>query len=208
MLDAGCGFGVITFALLEALRQRNFDYKNVDAFDLTPAMLQRFQETLEVRGVTRVQLFQADVLALEGLPPAWTNYDLILSASMLEYLPKRDLGRALLGLRARMSPPWSDPCADHEEDSGNKSSHRVVVARRTLYQERTAAGLQRGRFSEPRIQAISLALRLAEPCDVRCGSDRWLAATKTGCGAATSQDRKLSESFGFLCSWTANPIAR
>jgi len=104
VLDAGCGFGVITFALLEALRQRNFDYKSVDAFDLTPAMLQRFQETLEVRGVTKVRLYQADVLALESLPPSWTNYDLVLSASMLKYLPKPDLPHALLGLRARMAP--------------------------------------------------------------------------------------------------------
>jgi ubiquinone/menaquinone biosynthesis C-methylase UbiE len=104
VLDAGCGFGVITFALLEALRRRNFDYKSVDAFDLTPAMLHRFKETLEVRGITRVQLCQADVLALESLPPSWTNYDLILSASMLEYLPKPDLSRALSSLRTRIAP--------------------------------------------------------------------------------------------------------
>jgi cyclopropane fatty-acyl-phospholipid synthase-like methyltransferase len=104
VLDAGCGFGVMTFAFLEALRQKNLDYKSIDAFDLTPAMVCRFQKTLEVRGVTRVQLLQADVLAIETLPPSWTNYDLILSASMLEYLPKQDLPRALQGLHARMAP--------------------------------------------------------------------------------------------------------
>ena len=104
VLDAGCGFGVVTFALLEALRQKNFDYEGVDAFDLTTAMLGRFQQTLEARGITRVQLRQADVLALDTLPPSWTDYDLILSASMLEYLPKQDLPRALDGLRARLAP--------------------------------------------------------------------------------------------------------
>ncbi len=104
VLDAGCGFGVVTFAFLEALRQNNFHYKNIDAFDLTPAMLCRFQEALEAGGITGVQLRQADVLALETLPPSWTNYDLILSASMLEYLPKQDLPRALEGLRARLAP--------------------------------------------------------------------------------------------------------
>ncbi len=104
VLDAGCGFGMVTFALLEALRQKNFDYQGVDAFDLTPAMLGRFQQTLEARGITRVQLRQADVLALDTLPPLWTDYDLILSASMLEYLPKQDLPRALDGLRARLAP--------------------------------------------------------------------------------------------------------
>jgi len=103
VLDAGCGFGMVTFALLEALRGRNLDYETIHAFDLTPAMLARFHSELEICGVTRVQLQQADVLALETLPPSWTDYDLILSASMLEYLPKQDFPRALAGLRARLA---------------------------------------------------------------------------------------------------------
>jgi cyclopropane fatty-acyl-phospholipid synthase-like methyltransferase len=103
VLDAGCGFGMATFALLEALRERNFDYKSIDAFDLTSAMLRRFEKELEARRITGVQPWEADVLALEALPPSWTNYDLILSASMLEYLPKQDLPRALAGLRARLA---------------------------------------------------------------------------------------------------------
>src|SRR5215470_15305662 len=77
VLDAGCGFGMVTFAFLEALRERNLDYEAIDAFDLTPAMLARFQSKLEARGVRRVQFQQADVLALETLPPSWTGYDLI-----------------------------------------------------------------------------------------------------------------------------------
>ena len=104
VLDAGCGFGMVTFAFLEALRERNLDYETIDAFDLTPAMLARFHSELETRGVTRVQLRQADVLALETLPLSWTNYDLIISASMFEYLPKRDFPRALAGLSARLTP--------------------------------------------------------------------------------------------------------
>src|SRR5215467_5957712 len=104
VLDAGCGFGMVTFALLEALRERNLDYEIINAFDLTPAMLARFHSELETRGITRVQLQQADVLAFETLPPSWTNYDLIISASMLEYLSKRDFPRALAGLRARLKP--------------------------------------------------------------------------------------------------------
>jgi SAM-dependent methyltransferase len=102
VLDAGCGFGVVTFAFLEVLREKGFDFQGVDAFDLTPAMLARFQQQLQARNITRVQLRQADVLALDTLPPSWTNYDLILSASMLEYLPKQDLPRALEALRARV----------------------------------------------------------------------------------------------------------
>src|SRR5215471_2865352 len=103
VLDAGCGFGLVTFALLNVLRQNTFDYRGIDAFDLTPAMLVRFQETLKERAITRVQLRQADVLALDALPTTWADYDLILSASMLEYLPKQELSRALHGLRARLA---------------------------------------------------------------------------------------------------------
>src|SRR4030095_7728293 len=78
------------------------DYKSIDAFDLTPAMLNRFQKMLNARNITGVQLRQADVLARETLPSSWTNYDLILSTSMLEYLSKQDLPRALKELRARL----------------------------------------------------------------------------------------------------------
>ena len=104
VLDAGCGFGMVTFALLDALQQRNFDYQRVDAFDLTPAMLARFRQTLETHGIPRVQLRQADVLALDTLPPSWTDYDLILSASILEYLPRQELPRTLEALRTRLAP--------------------------------------------------------------------------------------------------------
>jgi ubiquinone/menaquinone biosynthesis C-methylase UbiE len=89
VLDAGCGFGMVTFALVDVLREENLDYESIDAFDLTPAMLARFRNELESRGITRVQLQHADVLALETLPPSWTNYDLIISASMLEYIPNK-----------------------------------------------------------------------------------------------------------------------
>src|SRR5262249_2226152 len=78
--------------------------RKIDAFDLTPALLARFQSELQIRRIPRVQLQQADVLALDALPPSWTNYDLIVSASMLEYLPKQDLSRALAGLHARLAP--------------------------------------------------------------------------------------------------------
>jgi cyclopropane fatty-acyl-phospholipid synthase-like methyltransferase len=103
VLDAGCGYGLATFACLEALRRRNFGHSGIDAFDLTPSMLERFQRMLDARGITGVQLRQADVLALESLPASWTNYDLILSTSMLEYLSKQELPTALKGLRKRLA---------------------------------------------------------------------------------------------------------
>ncbi len=42
---------------------------------------------------------QADVLELHALPPSWNNYDLIVSASMLEYSPRAQLPTGLRGLR-------------------------------------------------------------------------------------------------------------
>src|SRR4030095_3281482 len=42
VLDAGCGTGVITLALHDAIRQRGSEPGTFHAFDLTPAMLDRF----------------------------------------------------------------------------------------------------------------------------------------------------------------------
>jgi cyclopropane fatty-acyl-phospholipid synthase-like methyltransferase len=37
------------------------------------------------------------------LPPNWTDYDLIVSASMLEYIPRERLAEALAALRDRLA---------------------------------------------------------------------------------------------------------
>ena len=50
-------------------------------------------------GITGVEIAQADVLQLNGLPGSWRNYDLIVSASMLEYIPPDRLVAALRGIR-------------------------------------------------------------------------------------------------------------
>jgi SAM-dependent methyltransferase len=104
VLDAGCGFGLASFALCDLLRERGLDYERIDAFDLTPAMLARFQRAIDAHGMPRVTLHRADVLEEAGLPAGWQGYDLVLCASMLEYLPERELVRALRLLRARMAP--------------------------------------------------------------------------------------------------------
>jgi len=102
VLDAGAGFGTATFALLDALRQRRIEPQVIDAFDLTPAMLEQFQAELDARGITLVRLKQANVLALGQFPPSWSDYDLIVCTSMLEYLAKGDLSQALSSLRERL----------------------------------------------------------------------------------------------------------
>lgn len=105
ILDAGAGFGTATFALLDALRGRSIEPQAIDAFDLTPAMLDRFQSELDSRGITLVRHKQADVLELDRqLPLSWSGYDLIVSTSMLEYVARPSLSHALSALNARLAP--------------------------------------------------------------------------------------------------------
>jgi cyclopropane fatty-acyl-phospholipid synthase-like methyltransferase len=66
-------------------------------------MLERFRKTLETLGITLVEAKQANVLEMDTLPTAWTNYDLIVTASMLEYLPRERLSEGLAALRRRLN---------------------------------------------------------------------------------------------------------
>lgn len=151
VLDAGCGFGLASLALCDLLRERGLDYERIDAFDLTPAMLARFQQAIEVDGLPRVTLRRANVLDESALPAGWRGYDLVLCASMLEYLSERDLVRALGLLRARMAPgarmvvmisrrSWETKLLIDWLWQANR------YRRRTLVDALDAAGFQRPRF--------------------------------------------------------------
>ena len=102
VLDAGCGTGVVTLSLRNALLRRGLTPGSFHAFDLTPAMLERFRENLRERHIDGVETTQANVLQLDTLPDVWRQYDLIVTASMLEYLPRDKLADALRGLRGRL----------------------------------------------------------------------------------------------------------
>lgn len=102
ILDAGCGTGVISLALRDALVRRGFTPGPMNAFDLTPAMLEHFERALAERKIDGVEITQANVLELEALPEGWTQFDLIVTASMLEYLPRDRIADALRGLRMRL----------------------------------------------------------------------------------------------------------
>lgn len=99
VLDAGCGTGIVILALQEALLRRGLRPGLLHGFDLTPAMIERFRETMQRRAIAGIDVRQANVLELRALPALWKNYDLIVSASMLEYLPRDRLADALGGLR-------------------------------------------------------------------------------------------------------------
>lgn len=102
VLDAGCGTGALTLALWEAAERCGIELGALDGFDLTPAMLDRLRATLERRHIDRIRLAQANVLQLDALPASWREYDLVVSASMLEYVPRERFPDALRGLRARL----------------------------------------------------------------------------------------------------------
>ena len=104
VLDAGCGTGATTVALVEALRARGLTPRELHAFDLTPAMLDRFRQRLERGDLPAVQVREADVLELQRLPGDWSAYDLIVSVAMLEYVPKAKFATALGALRTRLAP--------------------------------------------------------------------------------------------------------
>ena len=104
VLDAGCGTGALTLALRDALVRRGMPPSALHGFDLTPTMLERLHGRLRARGIRDVETRQADVLELGRLPASWTGYDLVVSASMLEYVPPDRLAEALAGLRGLLAP--------------------------------------------------------------------------------------------------------
>lgn len=103
ILDAGCGSGVVTLALRTALIRRGYTPGLMHGFDLTLAMLDRLRNSLAAQAIEGVEVVQANVLELETLPEGWNNYDLIVSASMLEYLPHDRFADALNSLRGLLN---------------------------------------------------------------------------------------------------------
>lgn len=104
VLDAGCGTGAVTLALRDALIRRGLSPVALNSFDLTPAMLDRFNDQMHAKNILGVETTQANVLQIDGLPESWKNYDLVVSASMLEYVPRDRLAGALAGLRRLLAP--------------------------------------------------------------------------------------------------------
>ncbi|MBC7183762.1 MAG: class I SAM-dependent methyltransferase [Marinobacter sp.] len=54
VLDAGCGSGIATLALRDALLSKGIVPGSLQAFDLTPAMLDRFRSKLQKRAIHNV----------------------------------------------------------------------------------------------------------------------------------------------------------
>ena len=98
ILDAGCGTGIITQVLYQLAQENGYAGIQFHAFDLTPRMLEIFRHWIVAHGATQIELAQADVLKTVSLPAHWKEYDLIVSATMLEYLPENQVTDALTNL--------------------------------------------------------------------------------------------------------------
>ena len=104
ILDAGCGTGALLLAVREALVRRALTPSVLHGFDLTPAMLTRLHATLHAQCITDVATIRADALRLDLLPTSWKDYNLVVSASMLEYIARERFAEALAGLRGLLAP--------------------------------------------------------------------------------------------------------
>ena len=61
-----------------------------------------FREKLHKERIDEVEVVQADVLSLDTLPVHWENFDRVISAAMVEYLPKDHLVSKFSGIRSRL----------------------------------------------------------------------------------------------------------
>ena len=104
ILDAGCGSGAVTRAMYAVAWERGLWQVVFHGFDLTPAMLDRFREWIAAKRARGIELSEASVQRLDSLPGEWKDYYLIVSSGMLEYLPRNELSKALLGLRRLLKP--------------------------------------------------------------------------------------------------------
>lgn len=104
VLDAGCGTGLITQAIVGVLDQKKIDGVALHGFDLTPAMLAKFEKWKTEHNRNDIQLYKANVLTLNrDLPADWKDFDFIVSANMLEHIPREQLSQALRNLRLLLS---------------------------------------------------------------------------------------------------------
>jgi ubiquinone/menaquinone biosynthesis C-methylase UbiE len=104
ILDAGCGTGIITRVLYQLAADNHYEGIQFHAFDLTQSMLDVFQQWIADQQAHNIELSQADVLELSEVPTHWGEYDLIVSSTMLEYLPPQKVKNALANLSVLLKP--------------------------------------------------------------------------------------------------------
>ena len=80
VLDAGCGTGLYTFAILKKFRNAQ-----MTAFDVNAAMMEKMKRIVQEKGLdSRVQIFNWDITGALPLPEK--QFDLIVTGGVLEYV--------------------------------------------------------------------------------------------------------------------------
>lgn len=104
VLDAGCGTGVLTRGLYGIAADQGLDNVRFQGFDLTPAMLERFEEWASDHRAYPIETRQGNALDLATLPEDWKDYDAIVTSGMLEYIAREKLSSVLAGLGELLAP--------------------------------------------------------------------------------------------------------
>jgi ubiquinone/menaquinone biosynthesis C-methylase UbiE len=104
VLDAGCGTGAVTKNLYQIAAEKSYWGIQFYAFDLTENMLQIFRKWITDTQANNIKLAKADVLDTKNLPIEWKDFDLIVSSTMLEYLPRDKVKDALSNLKGMLRP--------------------------------------------------------------------------------------------------------
>ncbi len=95
VLDAGCGFGVLSRAVHHSVERRALSGVEQSAFDISPDMLSAFRK-MRLDGI---DLRQSDVI---DLPYSDASFDLIVTSAMLEHVP--EIEGALASLKRCLKP--------------------------------------------------------------------------------------------------------
>jgi ubiquinone/menaquinone biosynthesis C-methylase UbiE len=104
VLDAGCGTGIVTKTLYRIADENGYSGIQFYGFDLTENMLKIFRKWIDEVNARNVKIAEADVLDTNSLPIEWKDFDLIVSSTMLEYLPRDKVKDALVNLKNMLRP--------------------------------------------------------------------------------------------------------
>ena len=101
ILDAGCGTGIVIQSLIKTSSKKDVHNTEFYGFDLTSAIIEIFNKWIKKQGYKNIHLYRANVLKIDKqLPNSWTNFDLIVSANLLEHIPRDKLPQAIKKLKS------------------------------------------------------------------------------------------------------------
>ncbi len=95
ILDAGCGFGVLSKAVDNKIRKEEIPNTERHAFDISADMLAAFEKI----GLDNIELRRLDVRELSYDDD---YFDLVVTSAMLEYVP--DINQGLTSLKRCLKP--------------------------------------------------------------------------------------------------------